>query len=174
MFKFLDDIYNNIAIFSPYLIIGNIVLTFILLISLILTRSNLKKLISRYKKFFKNSDDSNIERLIEENIDLCHDVINKNKDIENKINYVERNMLQCIQKVGVVRYNAFDNVGSNLSFAIALLDGNDNGIVLNGIYSRESTSTYAKAIISGQSKYTLSAEEIQAIDIAKKNKSSLG
>jgi len=61
-------------------------------------------------------------------------------------------------------------VGSNLSFAIALLDGNDNGIVLNGIYSRESTTTYAKSIINGQSKYALSAEEIQAIDIARKSK----
>jgi hypothetical protein len=166
----LDDIFNNIKYLSPYLIIGNIALTFILMISLISTRLNLNKLGKRYKKFFKNSDDSNVEKLIEENIDLCHDIINKNKDIENRISYVERNMLQCVQKIGVVRYNAFDNVGSNLSFAIALLDGNDNGIVINGIYSREATSTYAKAIISGQSKYTLSAEEIQAIDIAKKNK----
>jgi hypothetical protein len=174
MLSVLNDIYNNIKNFSPYIIIVNIFLTFILLISIISTRSNLKKLTNRYKKFFKNSEDSNIERLVEENIDLCHDITNKSKDIESRMSLIERNMLQCVQKIGIVRYNAFDNVGSNLSFAIALLDGNDNGIVVNGIYSRESTSTYAKAIISGQSKFTLSAEEIQAIDMAKKNKTFLG
>lgn len=173
MLNVLNDIFSNIKIYSPYIIVLNIFLTFILLISLISTRSKLNKLLNRYKKFFKNSDDSNIERLVEDNIDLCHEISNKNKDLESRMSYLERNMLQCVQKIGIVRYNAFDNVGSNLSFAIALLDGNDNGIVLNGIYSRESTSTYAKAIISGQSKYTLSAEEIQAIDMAKKNKTFL-
>ncbi len=171
MGKILEDIYNNILILSPYFIIGNVLFTFIILISLISTRLKLNKLLKRYKKFFKDSDNGSVEKLVEENIDLCNEISNKNKDIENRINYVERNMLQCVQKIGVVRYNAFDNVGSNLSFAIALLDGNDNGVVLNGIYSRESTSTYAKAIANGQSKYALSAEEIQAIDIAKKNKS---
>lgn len=169
MLNGLDNIFNNITNISPYLIIGNIVLTFILLIMLISTRSSLKKLKNRYKKFFKSSDDLNVERLVEENIDLCNEIMNKNKDIENKLNYIERNMIQCVQKVGIVRYNAFDNVGSNLSFAIALLDGNDNGVVLNGIYSRESTTTYAKSVINGQSKYALSAEEIQAIDIARKS-----
>lgn len=171
MLNNLNYIYNIIQSFSSYLIIGNIFLTLILLIILISTRMNFNKLFIRYTKFFKNSNDSNIEKTIEENIDLCYEITRKNKDIEGRIAYIERNMIQCVQKIGVVRYNAFDNVGSNLSFAIALLDGNDNGIVLNGIYSRESTSTYAKAIISGQSKYTLSAEEIQAIDIAKKNRS---
>ena len=171
MLKGLDGIFYSINNFSLYLILGNVILTLILLIMLISTRISLKKIKNRYKKFFKNSKDLNIERLVEENIDLCNEILNKNKDIESKISYIERNMVQCVQKVGIVRYNAFDNVGSNLSFAIALLDGDDNGIVLNGIYSRESTTTYAKSIINGQSKYTLSAEEIQAIDIAKKSKS---
>lgn len=169
MLKVLEEIYNTINNFSPYYILGNIILSLILLISLILVNLKFKKVNKKYSKFFNNSDNTNIERLVEENIDLCHEITNKNKDIESKINFIERNILQCVQKVGIVRYNAFDNVGSNLSFAIAILDGNDNGIVLNGIYSRESTTTYAKAIINGQSKYTLSAEEIQAIDMAKKN-----
>ncbi len=170
MLKAMDEIINSLENFSTYLILGNTILTLVLFIILVSTKSKLKKLNNRYKKFFKNSDDLNVERLVEENIDLCNEILNKNKDIESKINYIERNMLQCVQKVGIVRYNAFDDVGSNLSFAIALLDGNDNGIVLNGIYSRESTTTYAKSIINGQSKYPLSAEEIQAIDIAKKSK----
>lgn len=170
MLKVFEEMYNTIKNFSPYFILINIILSIVLLISLIIINLKFKKLNKKYNKFFNNSNDSNIERLVEENIDLCHEITNKNKDIESKINFIERNILQCVQKVGIIRYNAFDNVGSNLSFAIAILDGNDNGIVLNGIYSRESTTNYAKAIINGQSKYTLSAEEIQAIDMAKKNK----
>jgi len=170
MLKILDEIYNVLENFGPYFILGNVLVTSFLLIALISIKVKLKKIVNRYNKFFFNSEKYNIEKLVEENIGLCHDIKNKNKDIESRINYIERNILQCVQKIGIVRYNAFDNVSSNLSFAIALLDGNDNGIVLNGIYSRETTTTYAKAIIKGQSKHTLSAEEIQAIDNAKKNK----
>ena len=171
MLNTLEEIFNTMQKFSIYLILGNILLTIGLFISFIIVNLKFKKINKKYSKFFKNSNDSNIERLVEDNIDLCHEITNKNKEIENKINLIERNILQCVQKIGIVRYNAFENVGSNLSFAIAILDGSDNGIVLNGVYSRESTTTYAKAIINGQSKYTLSAEEIQAIDMAKKNKS---
>ncbi|NLL04616.1 MAG: DUF4446 family protein [Clostridiaceae bacterium] len=171
MLKVIEEIYNTIKSFGPYFILANIILSVILFISLILTNIKFNKLNKKYSKFFNNSDNSNIERLVEENIDLCYEIMNKNKDIESSLNSIERNILQCVQKVGIVRYNAFDNVGSNLSFAIAILDGYDNGIVLNGIYSRETTTTYAKAIVNGQSKYVLSAEEIQAIDMAKKHKS---
>lgn len=171
MLKVIEEIYNTIKSFGPYFILANIILSVILFISLILTNIKFNKLNKKYSKFFNNSDNSNIERLVEENIDLCYEIMNKNKDIESSLNSIERNILQCVQKVGIVRYNAFDNVGSNLSFAIAILDGYDNGIVLNGIYSRETTTTYAKAIVNGQSKHVLSAEEIQAIDMAKKHKS---
>jgi len=81
---------------------------------------------------------------------------------------LERDLQRCIQKVGVVRYNAFDDVGSDLSFSIALLDDNDNGVVISGIYSRESSTTYAKKIVNGTSKNPLSAEELQAISESKK------
>jgi hypothetical protein len=60
-------------------------------------------------------------------------------------------------------------VGSNLSFAIAMLDSNDNGFIINGVYTRDSSTTYAKPVISGKAKYTLSAEEMQALDLAKRN-----
>ena len=75
-------------------------------------------------------------------------------------------LILLIQKVGVVRYNAFENTGSDLSFALALLDNKDNGIVLNGIFSRESSNLYAKPVISGKSSYSISEEEEKAIEKA--------
>ena len=69
----------------------------------------------------------------------------------------------CIQKVGIVKYNAYNDTTSNLSFAIALLDENNNGIVLNGIYSREMSSIYAKPITKGKSDYNMTEEEKEAV-----------
>jgi len=122
----------------------------------------------KYNRFMNGLSDRNIEQLLESCLDSVNSVNAKNRDIELKINDLERNIIQCIQKVGIVRFNAFENVGSDLSFSIALLDNNDSGVVISGIYARDSSSTYAKPIVSGKSSYSLSAEEIQAIDIAKK------
>ena len=72
----------------------------------------------------------------------------------------------CIQKVGIVRYSAFKDTGSDLSFAVAMLDEKNNGIVFNGIYSREMSNIYAKPIKNGKSEYTLSEEEVEAINRA--------
>ena len=79
-------------------------------------------------------------------------------------------MEDCIQKIGIVRYNAFKDTGSDLSFALALLDSKDNGVVLNGIYSREMSNIYAKPVEKGVSKYVLSDEEKQAIEKAVNSK----
>jgi len=78
-------------------------------------------------------------------------------------------MSGCVQKVGVIRFNAFHNVGSGQSFSVALLDSDDNGVVFSGIYGRESSTTYAKPINAGVSDYILTEEEEDAIGLARKH-----
>src|SRR3989344_2717001 len=75
---------------------------------------------------------------------------------------VENNQLN-IQRAGVVRFNPFVETGGNLSFAIALLDGKNNGIVISSLHSREGTRVYAKSIQHGESQRRLTEEEEQAI-----------
>ena len=75
---------------------------------------------------------------------------------------VENNRLN-IQKAGVVRFNPFADTGGNMSFAIALLDGVDNGIVISSLHSREGTRIYAKTIEAGESQSRLTREEEEAI-----------
>lgn len=82
---------------------------------------------------------------------------------------MDKTMKSNIQKVGLIRYNPFDEMGGNLCFALALLDGSDNGVVLNGIHSRTGSFTYAKPIELGVSTYMLSDEEIKAVEMAKQN-----
>ena len=71
-----------------------------------------------------------------------------------------------IQNVGFIRYNAFNDMGSDLSFSIALLDERRDGFVITNIYAREESNVYAKPIVNGKSTYPLSVEEIQALDRA--------
>lgn len=100
-----------------------------------------------------------IEKLEEKN-DI---IINYCKNLEDSMGY-------CIQKIGIVRYSAFQDTGSDLSFALALLDRENNGVVLNGIYSREMSNIYAKPIKKGESTYNLIEEEKQALKKALKYK----
>lgn len=84
-----------------------------------------------------------------------------------RVSQLEDNMIYCTQKVGVVRYNPYEEAGGNLSFAVAILDGNDDGVVLNGIHSRTGTYVYAKPVQMGVSLYVLSQEELAALDKAR-------
>ena len=101
------------------------------------------------------------------------DVINvseENQSLKKYCKELEKNMNKCIQKIGMVRYNPYQNTGSDLCFALALLDFEDNGVVINGVYSRDNTTnTYAKPIQRGVSKYTLVKEEEEALNIAKQS-----
>ena len=112
--------------------------------------------------------DASMEEVLDDCINKVNNVLGKNKEIEYQLNAIKRNMYYCVQKVGIVRYNAFDDVGSDLCFSIALLDNNDDGVVISSLYARDSSSTYAKPVLRGKSKYALSAEEIKAIDDARK------
>lgn len=158
---------------SPNLLFGllalNLIVAIVLLVLGISNRHKIVKLQSKYNTFMNGLSECNLEELLMEYINKVNKADMKNKVIENRLNDIERSILKCVQKIGIVRFNAFDDVGSDLSFSVAFLDENDDGVVFSGIYSRESSCTYAKPVSFGNSKYSLSAEEIEAINIAKKD-----
>lgn len=157
--------------FEWLVLIGvNFLLILILLLMNASNRSNLKRLKSKYNKFMNGLSGVSIEAVLEDCIDKLNAVIEKNEDLEYQLNSLKRNMHYCIQKVGVVRYNAFDDVGSDLCFSVALLDNNDDGVVISSLYARDSSTTYAKPISRRKSRYVLSAEEIKAVDIARRSR----
>lgn len=162
------SIFENELSVNTFYVIGVSILIVVTLVISIYNMYRIRMLIDKYNKFMKNLEGRNLEESLERFMKRVEEVYEKSLRLENHANEIDRTLLKCFQKVGVVRYSAFEDVGSDLSFVIALLDGNDNGFVINGIYSREGCSTYAKPIINGKSKYTLSAEELQALDAAKK------
>lgn len=122
------------------------------------------KLNNRYKRFMnKLGNGKNLEEDLEKYMYKVDRVEKQNAEISNFCRNLDEDLSKCIQKIGIVRYSAFKDTGSDLSFAVALLDEKNSGVVFNGIYSREMSNIYAKPVENGNSKYTLSDEESQAI-----------
>ena len=144
----------------------------IALIAIVIVETILVLLIhKRYVSFMKKiGNGSNLDELLKKYLNDVEQVKKDNIEIKNYYTKLDQDIAACVQKVGLVRYNAFRDVGSDLSFAIALLDGNDNGVVLNGIYGSESSNIYAKPIRKKESSYQLSQEEEYAVEIAQKTK----
>lgn len=164
----MDQLIQLLTQYSPYIMIGMSLLIIIILILLMVNMSKVKKIQRKYEKFMIK-EDVDLENL------LVHYAkkVNKAKDVQSQlqeeIEKLQQEMKMCVQKVGILRYKAIENVGADLSFAIALLDANNDGVVVNGIYSRDGSYTYAKPLKNSESTYTLSDEEKEAIEIAKDN-----
>jgi len=105
---------------------------------------NLKELLSQFKELKSNFD-----------------------QIAKELESLKKESRFFIQKVGIVRFNPFSDVGSDQSFSAALLDGEDNGVIITSLYTREGNRVYGKPIKNGKSVYLLSDEEKQAINKAK-------
>lgn len=144
-----------------YLLFGIIIVLLVFFLILLGKVINLNK---RYKKFMiKLGEGKDLQEDLENYMYRVERVEKQNADILGQINGLDKELEGCIQKIGILRYSAFQDTGSDLSFTLALLDEHDNGIVLNGIYSREMSNIYAKPIENGKSTYTLSDEEQEAI-----------
>lgn len=139
-------------------------LNIILLVCSIIANVRIKNIRKSSKEFMRKlGDGKDLGQDLNRYMDK---VINLEKELGNTnvvCKHLEKRLDGCIQKVGIVRYNAYKDTSSDLSFAIALLDEQNNGVVLNGIYSREMSNIYAKPINNGKSNYTMTQEEQDAV-----------
>ena len=148
-----------------------LILIIILIITCVISWIQFNKLSKRYKNFIKKmSNGSNFEETLNIFMNRVNTVAQENEEIIEYCKKLDNNISKCIKKVGIVRYNAFKDTGSDLSFALALLNNDNTGVVLNGIYSRDMSNIYAKPINKGKSPYALSEEEIEAISKATNEK----
>ena len=158
----MDNIINTIGVNTILMILACI--NVILLIGFIVAILKISNMSKKYKNFMlKIGNGKNIEEDLENYMYRVERVEKENAEIKSFIQTIDKDIEKCIQKVGIVRYNAFKDTGSDLSFALALLDEHNDGVVLNGIYSREISNIYAKPVKDGKSSYTVSEEEQEAI-----------
>lgn len=155
---------------SDYVIIGLVAFALIILILLIINIVQLSKLKKRYKIFMNGKNAKSLEDTLVKRLNEVDALIAANKKNEKDIKKLFSNMKFTFQKVGLVKYDAFHEMGGKLSFSLALLNETNDGFVLNAVHSREGCYTYIKEIVGGNSIIVLAEEEQEALDMAKECK----
>lgn len=161
----MEQIKLLLSNYMGYIVIGLTALVLILLVLLIVNSVKINKMKKRLDKFM-SKEDVNLEELLVQYTKKLNNLLEHDKEMQGSIEHMEKAVKNCVQKVGVVRYQAIQNMGADLSYTVALMDESNNGVVFNGIYGRDGCYTYAKPIEDGKSKYNLSEEEEQAIQKA--------
>ena len=162
----MENILKIINEYSIFIIIGLAIITFLLFIMTIILLASVKKLEKRYRKMMRGISNRNLEEVINSNLDNIELALNKSKMSLEKCEKISEELKSCVNKVAIMRYKAFENVGSDLSFSIAILDSYNDGVIITSIYSRHDSTTYAKPMDKGISRYDLSEEEIHVLNEA--------
>lgn len=142
------------------------VLTVVLIIVVLMQISKINRLKKRLDRFVSGKNASNLEKeivsIVEDNKFLKIDMERNKKDIRA----LEKKTDTCYQKMGLVKYDAFKQMGGQLSFCLALLDDNNDGFIINSVHSIEGCYSYTKELRGGKSNIDLGAEEAEAVKIA--------
>lgn len=162
----MDTLISTVNELIPYLIIGMVVIIILLFIMVVVLFRAVGKVENRYRKLMKGTSSSNLEEMLLERLGSIENAKEISEKAIDECKRLEIKMKDCIQKVAIMRYKAFENVGSDLSFSIALLDDKNDGVILTGIYGRQESTTYAKPIDKGISRYDLSEEELYVLNEA--------
>jgi hypothetical protein len=158
------EILNNNLTYIILGLIGFALFLFILIIVLLVKQRKLNK---KYRNFMSGADGVSLESQIFNRFREIDDLKVDSKAVKAELGKINDNLMVTYQKVGVVKYDAFKEMGGKLSFVVALLDKNNNGIILNSVHSsREGCYTYLKEIIKGESFLELSGDEKKALDMA--------
>ena len=162
----MESIINIINQYSVFIIMGLSVITLLLFIISIILFSSVKKLEKKYKKMMRGVNNKNLEKALNDNLDNIEKALNRSEEAINDCKSISNELKGCVNKVAIMRYKAFEDVGSDLSFSIAILDSYNDGVIITGIYSRHDSTTYAKPIDKGISRYELSEEELHVLNEA--------
>jgi hypothetical protein len=164
------NITSVIQNYQIYIVIALTALVILLLILVIICFKSLGSLEKRYRKLMRGADNQNIEEAINNYMNKIDAVEKEGQLIKRLYGNMDSKLKGCIQKISLVRYRAFEDIGSDQSFSVALLDEMNNGIILTGIFGRSESTTYAKPVDRGISRYELSQEETQVLREAMENR----
>ncbi len=148
---------------SDYIIIGLAALVLILIILMIVNVVQMSKLKKNYRIFMNGKNAKTLEDTLIQRLDQVDELIAANKANEKNIKTLFKNMEKTYQKMGLVKYDAFHEMGGKLSFSLAMLDEKNNGYIISAMHTREGCYTYIKEIIDGNSVIVLSEEDQEAL-----------
>lgn len=164
------EIFEQFGIDLGYVVIGMAGMILIMFIMLIATMAKNSSLRKKYNVFMAGENGKNLEKAILDKFSAI-DILEGNvEDIYSKIKAINGQLITAYQKIGIVKYDAFKEIGGKLSFVLVLLTAEDNGFILNSMHStKDGCYTYAKEVVGGEAFVILSEEEQQALEEAKKN-----
>ena len=146
-----------------YVTIALSVVSILLAVVLIIILCKLKKLKRRVDSLTRGKDTESLEDIIVSYLERVESLEEGEEITRAALNAIKDNLKITYQKTGLVKYDAFREMSGALSYSLALLDKENNGVLISSMYSREGCYTYAKEIIKGESKINLSEEEAEAL-----------
>ncbi|RGX93356.1 DUF4446 family protein [Roseburia sp. OF03-24] len=162
-----------LGIDSDYIIIGLCGVLLILFILVIINIVQMKKLKKNYRIFMSGKDAKTLEDTLIQRLNQVDSLLESNEENDRNIKVLSKNMQCTYQKMGLIKYDAFHEMGGKLSFSLAMLDMRNNGFIINAMHTREGCYTYIKEIIDGNSVIVLSEEEQEALKRAMNPNSDL-
>ena len=156
--------FNNI---NPMIfIILLAVICVILIIIVVKLNTKLNRMIKKYEKFMRGKNAENLDEALQANFEKVDELMLSHQRSMMKLDATMNSINSTYQKMGIVKYNAFKEMGGNLSFALALLNNEDTGFIITSMHGRESCYTYIKEVINGQCYSAMGDEERQALEKA--------
>lgn len=160
------DFFGLFSVDTLYVILGMAVVMVVMLAFLIINSVKIKKMKLTYTSFMSGKDGKSLEEVILKRFKEVDEL--KKEDAAKKVQLddINESLRYTFSKMGMVKYDAFNEMGGKLSFALALLDNRNNGFLINAMHSREGCYTYVKEIINGESYINLGEEEKKALNKA--------
>lgn len=159
----MSNIFESIGIDVGIPVLLLMVLVVILLITVMNLSMKLNRLNQKYKTFMKGKDGHSLEREFNLRFKEIDKLMKQSAVHQENIEDIRRMMDRSPRKYGIVSYDAFEDVGGKLSFALAMLDKDNTGFILDAIHSRENCFLYIKEVVKGESYIMLSEEEVAAL-----------
>ncbi len=159
---------SSIGMDPGILIILLMLLDIVMIIVVFNLRMKVNRMNTRYRSFMKGADGASLEKNLRGKMNRIEKYAANIDSLDETVRDIVAAQKKNIHKYGMVKYDAFDDVGGKLSFVLAVLDDRNTGFVLNAVHSKENCFLYLKEIVKGESYIMLSEEEVQALRIAEK------
>ncbi len=158
-----SNILNSLGIDPGIIVIVMMGIMVFVLLYMVRVSMKMTRFLKKYRIFMRGRDGVSLEKAFVQKFLEVDKLTEMSKVHANEIRRIKEIQSRTANKIGIVKYDAFPDVGGRLSFALAMLDESDSGFVLNAIHGREGCYTYVKEIVKGESYIVLGKEEKEAL-----------
>ena len=156
---FLNNLVSYIASHEAVLLLASMLLILVLLILVVYTMVRLSTMRARYREMMRGSETEDIEGMLIQHIHEVEQVAATNAHILEENELIRQFLRKTLVRTAMVRFRAFEDMGGDLSYAVAMLDANNDGVIFSSIFARADSRSYIKPIKNGSSEYSLTDDE---------------